>query len=121
MAEQDADADGRTLELGVDKLDHWPMLRNLVDVPLLRLRLAREQLLDLVDLELAELRNSRDAALLCLSSDVGREVRELEELGRRRVDGLEEELLEVEDGDVGGEPVVREGDGGEAGAERKGD
>jgi hypothetical protein len=34
---------------------------------------------------------------------------------------LEEELLEVEDGDERREPVVREGDGGEAGAEGKGD
>lgn len=35
------------------------------------------------------------------------------------MDGLEEELLEVDDGDRGGEPVEGERDGGEARGERE--
>lgn len=72
-------------------------------------------------LELAELGNVLDADGAGGLDDVVGDVRELEEGRGGRVDGLEEELLEVEDGDEGREPVVRESDGGEAGTEGEGD
>lgn len=109
------------MEPRVDKLNDRPVLRDLDDVLLLRRGNARKELVDVGRTELPELSHRLDAVLLRLRDDLGGEVRKLEERGRGRVDGLEEELLEVHDGDVDREPVVCERDRGETGAEGKGD
>jgi hypothetical protein len=111
----------RTLEPSINKLNHRPVLRDLNNVLLLRRRNARKKLVDVRRAELAELSDGLDALLLRLSDDLGGEMRKLQKRGRRGVDGLEEELLEVHDRDVGREPVVGESDGSEAGTEGKGD
>lgn len=99
------------------------MLRNLVHVALLVLPHTIQQLCDLARRQLSKLfdRVERRLLLLKLDDEFRRDVRELEELGRGRVDGLQEELLQVDDGDVGRQPVVGEGDRGETGTEREGD
>jgi hypothetical protein len=111
----------RTLEPSVNKLNHRPVLRNLDNILLLRRREARKELVDVRRPKLAELSDGLDALLLGLSDDVGGEMRKLQKRGRRGVDGLKEELLEVHDRDVGREPVVGESNGSETGAEGKGD
>jgi len=112
---------GRTFKFGADDIDDGPAPRDVVRILLVALGQAVEDLVDLGAVELAELLHRLDALLLGGGGEFGRDVRELEERRRRRVDGLEEELLEVEDRDVGREPVVRKGDRGEARAQREGD
>lgn len=98
------------------------MLRHLVRIALLRLGQPVQNLVDLASLELAELLDSADTRLFFdLDREFRRDVRELEELGRRGMHGLKEELLQVDDGDVGREPVVGERNRGETGAERQSD
>lgn len=109
----------RTLELGVNELGHGPVLRNLERLLLVALRPADEELLDCARVELAELSDRLDADLASSLDDFVVDVGKLEEGRGTGVDGLEDELLEVEDGDVRRKPVVGEGDRGEAGGERK--
>lgn len=111
----------RTFELGADNVHDGPAPRHIVRVLLVAFGQAVQDLVDLGALELAKLLHRLDAMLLGLSGEFGRQVRQLEERRRRRVDGLEEELLQVEDRDVGREPVVCESDGREAGAQRERD
>lgn len=104
---------------GLDELGHGPVLCDFERLLLVALCPADEKLLDDTRVELAELSDRLDANLTSSLDDFVVDVRKLKKGRTGGVDGLEDELLEVEDGDVRREPVVREGNRGEAGGERE--
>lgn len=109
------------MELGIDEIDDRPVFRNFHNLLLLSFRIPIQQLLNVSNWKRTEFLDGRNTLLLSFGNEFRRDVRKLEELGRTGVNGLEEELLEVHDRDVGGEPVVREGNRRESRTEGKSD